>query len=145
MLAYLVREHKKTSQTRKIRKIRTKKTKNVDRSSEECDARRSERLQERHKCERGTDNCCTDETTRRRGRRYRHKAGGEAKIREHGEKHGKKNKTSRQDNKCHCYRFRAPPIECVGIIILAQNATLRWALSKRAIIPLPRGITPPQH
>ena len=27
MLAYLVREHNKTSQTRKIRKIRTKKTK----------------------------------------------------------------------------------------------------------------------
>ena len=26
------------------------------------------------------------------------------------EKQGKKNKTSKQDNKCHCYRFRAPPI-----------------------------------
>ena len=46
MLAYLVREHK-ASQTRKIRKITTKKDKKKDdRSSEECDARRSERLQE---------------------------------------------------------------------------------------------------
>ena len=26
-----------------------------------------------------TDNCCTDETTRRRGRTYRHKARGEGK------------------------------------------------------------------
>ena len=32
-------------------------------------------------------------------------------MREQREKHGKKNKTSKQDNKCHCYRFRAPPIE----------------------------------
>ena len=48
MLAYLVREHK-ASQTRKIRKITTKKDKKKDdRSSEECDARRSERLQEEH-------------------------------------------------------------------------------------------------
>ena len=38
-------------------------------------------------------------TTRRRGRRYRHKAGGEGKIREQREKHGKKNKTSKQGNK----------------------------------------------
>ena len=64
MLAYLVREHNKTNQTRKIRKIRTKKTKKADRSFEECDER-SERL---HMCRRGTDNCCTGETTRRRGR-----------------------------------------------------------------------------
>ena len=55
--------------------------------------------------------CCTDETTRRRGRRYRHKAGGERKIKGNKEKHGKNNKTNKQDNKCHCYRFRAPPIE----------------------------------
>ena len=33
MLAYLVREHNKTSQTRKIRKIRTKKTKKADRTT----------------------------------------------------------------------------------------------------------------
>ena len=48
-LAYLVREYNKTSQTRKIRKTRTKKTKKADRSSEECDVRKSERLQE-HTC-----------------------------------------------------------------------------------------------
>ena len=41
-LAYLVREHNKTSQTRKIREIRTKYI-TADRSSEECDAR-SERI-----------------------------------------------------------------------------------------------------
>ena len=41
-LAYLVREHNKTSQTRKIREIRIKYI-TADRSSEECDAR-SERI-----------------------------------------------------------------------------------------------------
>ena len=46
MLAYLVLEDNKTSQTRKIRKIITKTTKKkAGRSSEECDAR-SARLQE---------------------------------------------------------------------------------------------------
>ena len=33
----------------------------------------------------------------------------------------------------------------VLVLLLAQNAPLRWALSERAIIPLPRGITPPQQ
>ena len=36
MLAYLVREHNKTSRTRKIRNEKTKK---ADRSSEDCDAK----------------------------------------------------------------------------------------------------------
>ena len=51
LLAHLVREHNKTSQTGKIRKIGAKKTnKKADRSSEEFDAR-SERLQEeQHMC-----------------------------------------------------------------------------------------------
>ena len=30
------------------------------------------------------------------------------------------------------------------VLLLAQNAGLRWALSKRAIIRLPRGIAPQQ-
>ena len=45
MLAYLVREHNKASQTIKTRKNK-KKTKKNRQSSEECDARRSERPQE---------------------------------------------------------------------------------------------------
>ena len=32
-------------------------------------------------------------------------------MREQREKHGKKNKPSKQDNTRNCYRFRAPPIE----------------------------------
>ena len=39
------------------------------------------------------------------------RAAGREKRREQREKQGKKNKTSKQDNKCHCYRFRAPLIE----------------------------------
>ena len=94
---------KKTKDKKKKRNENRRRK--ADRSSEECDAR-SERLQEeQHTCWRGTYNCCTDEPTRRRGRRYQYKAGGEGKIREQREKHGKKNKTSKQDNKCHCYRF----------------------------------------
>ena len=94
MLAYLGREHNKTSQTRKRKKKRTKWTKKTTGSSDWCDAKISERLQEeQHACWRGTDNCCMDETTRRRGRRYRHKAGGEGNIRDQREDHGKKNKT----------------------------------------------------
>ena len=48
MLAYLVREHKKTRQTRKLRKRRAKRKKKAYRSSEEYDATRSERLHEEH-------------------------------------------------------------------------------------------------
>ena len=63
----------KQARPEKYEKKRTKKDKQkADRSSEDCNAR-SERLQE-HTCWRGTDNCCTGETTRRRGRKYRHKA-----------------------------------------------------------------------
>ena len=49
------------------------------------------------RAEQTTDNCCTDETTRRRGRRYRQRAGGEGKIREQREKHDNQNKTTKQD------------------------------------------------
>ena len=31
------------------------------------------------------------------------------------------------------------------VLLLPQNAPLGWALSERAIIPLPRGRTPPQQ
>ena len=48
--------------------------KEADRSSEECDAR-SERQQEHltRVEDEQINNCCADETTRRRGTRYRHK------------------------------------------------------------------------
>ena len=71
MLAYLVREHNKTSQTRKILTKKTKKKKadrrvlkNVMQDQQGC-KKNIPAEEERY--------CCTDETTRRRGRRYRHK------------------------------------------------------------------------
>ena len=82
MLAYLVRERNTTSQTRKIRKIRTNRTKEprhilknvMQEDLKGC--KKHIRAEE----EQITYNRCADETTRRRGRRYRHKAGGEWKI-----------------------------------------------------------------
>ena len=46
ILAYLVREHGKNKPDQKNKKNNNEKNKKADRSSEECDARRSERLQE---------------------------------------------------------------------------------------------------
>ena len=44
---YRVREHNKTSRTMKTRKIITKRQ-DADRSSQECDAKRSEWLQDQY-------------------------------------------------------------------------------------------------
>ena len=52
--------------------------------------------------------CCKDET-RKRGKRYRHKAGGEGKIREQREKHGKKDKTSKTTSVI-ATAFAVPPL-----------------------------------
>ena len=65
------KQHEDEEEDTGIRPKKTKDKQKADRSSEECDARRSARPQEeQHTC--GTDNCSTDETTRRRG--IRHKA-----------------------------------------------------------------------
>ena len=83
MLAYLVRKHNKTSQTRKKGKIRTKMTKkptgvlkNVMQDQKGC-------KKNNIRAEEEQTTAVTDETTRRRGRRYRHKAENTQKMCKH--------------------------------------------------------------
>ena len=43
------------------------------------------------------------------------------------------------------YIYQLSLVVATATVSLAQNTPLRWTLSTRAIIPLPRGITPPQQ
>ena len=109
MLACLVREHYETRQTRKIINIRTKKTKkptgvlkNVMQDQRGCKNIRTEEEQ--------SNACCTGETTRRRGRRYRHKAGGDGKMREQRGKHGKRTKQASKTRSVIATAFALPSL-----------------------------------
>ena len=61
------------------------------------------------------DNCrCTDKTKRRRGRKHRHKAGGERNMGVNKQKERKKERKKERATTCNCYyycRLRAPPIK----------------------------------
>ena len=73
LLTYLVPVCTRTQQNKPDHKKALKRQK-ADRSSDECDARRSERPPRTSHVLKRTDNCRTGETTRRRGRRYRRRA-----------------------------------------------------------------------
>ena len=109
---HLVREHNKTSQTSKIIKIRTKKTKTKKPTGVLKNA-----MQDQKDFKKNNVRAVEEQITAARTKQHEDEeedtgtrpAGRENKGTR--EKQGKKNKTSKQDNKFHCYRFRARPIE----------------------------------